>query len=265
MKSSKWQQLRLAQADPRLIWELFHENSKTSIYDIPPSDEEVYAVMSSRLESFLFEGYPSIVLPTELTPLHLSLEEAITMRHSARSMHPVPLSLRDLATLLHYAYGVTRLNIGTNYPRPFRTVPSGGALYPLELFFYSAHIEDQPAGLYHYNPSKNVIRQVRDGDLSDTVGAMLVQPTIAEEASLIIFITAMFERSTFKYGDRGYRFVLLEAGHVAQNINLVASGLRLGCLNLGGYFDKRANELLDLDGLTQSAIYLLALGKEEDQ
>jgi SagB-type dehydrogenase family enzyme len=217
------------------------------------------------LESFLFEGYPSIALPTELTPLHLSLEEAITMRHSTRNMIPAPFPLKDLATLFHYAYGVTRLNIGTNYPRPFRTVPSGGALYPLELFFYSSHIEDQPAGLYHYNPAKNVIRRIREENLSDSIANLLVQPEIAEQASLIIFITAMFERSTFKYGDRGYRFVLLEAGHVAQNFNLVASGLGLGCLNIGGYFDKRTNELLELDGLTQSAIYLLAVGKEGDQ
>jgi SagB-type dehydrogenase family enzyme len=83
-------------------------------------------------------------------------------------------------------------------------------------------------------------------------------------SSLIILITAVFERSTIKYGDRGYRFALLEAGHVAQNINLVANALGLGSINLGGYFDRRADDFLGIDGLTHSTIYMAGIGAKTD-
>ncbi|MGZ3459113.1 MAG: SagB/ThcOx family dehydrogenase, partial [Archangium sp.] len=163
----------------------------------------------------------------------------------------------------HSAYGVTHDLRELGFPRRFRTVPSGGALYPLELFFYSDRVEGLEPGIYHYNPIANQLRVIAPGDKRQPLGEALVQPEIAAEASLFIFITAMFERSTFKYGDRGYRFVLLEAGHVAQNVNLVAAALELGCLNLGGYFDRRVDALLGLDGLLHSTIYMAAIGGRE--
>lgn len=79
---------------------------------------------------------------------------------------------------------------------------------------------------------------------------------------MIVFITAIFERSVFKYGDRGYRFIFLEAGHVAQNMNLVCAALGLGCVNIGGFFDREIDDLLDLDGITHSTLYMLALGRK---
>jgi SagB-type dehydrogenase family enzyme len=262
MATNIWQELRLSSGDTETVWELFHENSKTTRYDVPPSDEEVLAIMATRWEALPFEGLPLVRLPTELTPLRLSLGEAIVGRVTARSMAPVDVSLKDVATLLRYAYGITRPNVGTEFPRPFRTVPSGGALYPLELFFYSARVEGLPTGVYHYNPAIHVLRQVRDGEAAALIASALVQPEIVDRCSLMLFITAMFERSTFKYGDRGYRFALLEAGHVAQNTNLVAGGLGLGCINLGGYFDRDVDAFLDLDGLTHSTVYLIAVGQE---
>jgi SagB-type dehydrogenase family enzyme len=79
---------------------------------------------------------------------------------------------------------------------------------------------------------------------------------------MVIFITSVFERSVFKYGDRGYRFIFLEAGHVAQNINLVAYGLGLASVNIGGFLDRRVDDFLGLDGLTHSTIYMIAIGEE---
>ena len=92
----------------------------------------------------------------------------------------------------------------------------------------------------------------------------MVQPDIAYGASLIVFITSIFERSIFKYGDRGYRFILLEAGHVAQNINLVSNALGLGSVNIGGYFDREIDDLLGLDGVAHSTIYMIAIGSRKE-
>lgn len=260
MERERWQDILLPPGNEDQVWELFHENSKVGPYSRFLSDQDVQARMKELHESLPFEGYPLVDLPTPFTPLCLSLDQAIVRRTSTRNLIPSTLSLETLTTLLHYGYGITRDNIGTSFPRPFRVVPSGGALYPLELFFHGPHIEGLPAGLYHYNPTQHHLRRLREGDDTQQIAEAMVQPDLASGASLILFLTAIFERSVFKYDDRGYRFILLEAGHVAQNINLVSTALDLGCVNIGGYFDRQLDSLLGLDGVTHSTIYLIAIG-----
>jgi SagB-type dehydrogenase family enzyme len=245
-------------------WELFHENSKTDRYHSPPSLEYIRQQMDRLLQALPYDRYPGIDLPTDLVPLEMRVADAIAGRVTARAVEPCPLTLRQVATMLHYAYGVTRSNEGTVFPRPFRVVPSGGALYPLELFFHSSHVEGLEPGLYHYNPLRHHLRFLRYGDESHRLAEALVQRQLALDTAMLLFITAVFERSTFKYGERGYRFVLLEAGHVAQNVNLVAGALGLGCVNIGGFFDRQIDDLLGLDGLGHSTVYLAGLGRRTD-
>jgi SagB-type dehydrogenase family enzyme len=178
-------------------------------------------------------------------------------------MTPCTLTLRRLSTLLHYAYGVRAYDDSTPLHRSLRVVPSAGALYPLEIFVYCKHINGLASGLYHYNSVKMNLRRLRQADETRKLTAAIIRPDVTLGSSLLIFITAVFERSVFKYGDRGYRFVLLEAGHVAQNINLAANALGLGCLNVGGYYDREIDEYLDLDGVTHSTIYVVAVGKKQ--
>jgi len=245
-------------------WELFHENSKTGRYSEVQPTEVVLARMQQLAQSLPFAQYPAVELPTPLAPLGRPLDEVLATRVSARSLEGCTLSLSTVATLLHYAYGITRDNEGVVYPRPFRTVPSGGALYPLEIFLHSARIQGLDPGLYHYHPLDGVLRFLRYGDRTRDICDAVVQGELFSNTSLVIFITALFERSVFKYGDRGYRFVLLEAGHVAQNLNLVSNALGLGSVNVGGYFDREVDDLLGLDGLEHSTIYLTAIGRDAD-
>ena len=139
-------------------------------------------------------------------------------------------------------------------------------LYPLEIYFHSKRITGLAPGLYHYNPARNEVRLLRSGDQTPLIAEGLVefQSNIAYDASVIFFLTALFERSAFKYSTRAYRFILLEAGHVAQNLNLVATGLGLGCLNIGGYYDRVVDRFLALDGVNQSTIYMAAVCKRLD-
>jgi SagB-type dehydrogenase family enzyme len=259
-----WQDILLPPGNEDHLWELFHENSKISRYYRSASNEEVLGRLREFHESLPYVGYPAVNLPRSLTALGLSLEKAITTRASVRNMVPCLLTLENVATLLHYAYGVTRDSNGGGLPRALRAAPSGGGLYPLELYFHSTYIEGLQGGLYHYNPAENNLRLLHAGDDTRRISEALVHPDIATGASLIILITAVFERTIFKYGDRGYRFLLLEAGHVAQNINLVVNGLGLGCVDIGGFFDRQIDDLLGLDGLTHSTIYRVAIGKKED-
>jgi SagB-type dehydrogenase family enzyme len=245
-------------------WELFHENSKTGRYSEVKPTELVLQRMQELAESLPFAQYPTVELPTTLVPLRRSLDEVLAGRASARALQGGPLALPTVATLLHHAYGITRDNQCSIYPRPFRSAPSGGALYPLEIFLHSTRIRDLEPGLYHFNPVENVLRLLRYGDHSRQLCAAVVQSELFSNTSLVVFITALFERSVFKYGERGYRFVLLEAGHVAQNLNLVATALGLASVNVGGYLDREIDELLGLDGLAHSTIYLTAIGRRVD-
>jgi SagB-type dehydrogenase family enzyme len=260
MEKRSWQDILLPQGDEDHPWELFHENSKNGRHTPRLSEEEIKARIRELHESLPFEGFPKIELPSSLAPLKPSLEEALTARISGRNMTPCLVTLMQVATLLHFGYGVTRTNKETGLPRSFRIVPSGGALYPLEIFFYSARIEGLKAGLYHYSPSQHHLCLVREGEHARMVSESLLQPELGRGASLIIFLTAIFERSVFKYQDRGYRYILLEAGHVAQNINLVANALGFSSVNIGGFFDREIDGFLELDGITQSTIYMIAIG-----
>jgi len=257
-----WEEVFMPGSHEEPLWELFHENSKVGRYTQTPSKEEVLSRMREFHESLPFEGYPRVDLPHSFAPLSLSLEQAITARTSVRNFSHSELTLEQIATLFFYAYGVTRKNTDTSFPRPFRAVPSGGALYPLEIFFHTASLKGHSSGIYHYNAAEHCLRHLRDGDDTQRISSALVQPELAQGASLIIFLTAIFERSIFKYGERGYRFILLEAGHVAQNLNLVANALGLGCVNIGGYFDREIDEYLELDGITHSTIYMVAIGEK---
>ena len=263
MNQKMWSQILLSSGDEDQAWELFHENSKLGRHDSGLSAHEVRDRITRLHESLPFEGYPVVPLPRGrgMVPLKRSLAGAITARASVRDLRPSQLTLKQVGTLLHHAYGVVRRNNG-NFPRPFRVVPSGGALYPLEIFFHSARIKGLLPGLYHYNPAENRLRFLREGDETDRIAEAMVQSEIARSASLVIFITAFFERSVFKYKDRGYRFVLLEAGHVAQNLNLVSNALGLGSVNIGGFFDRDIDDFLGLDGVTHSTIYMVAIGKK---
>lgn len=255
------QELLLSSSQEHQVWELYHENSKLGRNSSGRSDEELLAWMKQLHQSLPFEGYSAYDLPESLPPLTAPLEEAILTRVSNREMEPSKLMLDNVTQLLRYSYGITRESKGAAPTRAFRVVPSGGALYPLEIFFYSLMIDGLPSGLYHYNPSKNNVRLLRNGDLSDEIGECLVHSELAQKASLMIFITAIFERSIFKYQERGYRFILLEAGHVAQNLNLVATALGLASVNIGGFFDRDIDDFIGIDGVTHSTLYMIAIGQ----
>ena len=242
------------------LWEVFHENSKLSRYhEGALSQEQILQELERYYECLPYDGYPTVALPASLRALRLTLDEAIIQRCSKRNFVPTTISLNEVGTLLTYAYGVRQRN--ADFPRSFRFVPSGGGLFPLEIYLYTSCLEGQPPGLYHYHPLKNHLCLIKEGHHRSSLAETAVQAEVIQTASVIMFLTAIFQRSVFKYGDRGYRFILMETGHVAQNIDLVAEALEMGCVNIGGFFDREVDSFLGLDGVTHSTLYMLALGR----
>jgi SagB-type dehydrogenase family enzyme len=240
------------------IWELFHENSKLTAIQAFAPEFEMLLWMRRLRQSLPFTGYPRVSLP--LLDARNDIAIVIASRRSARAFRDGPVTFEQLAAILSAAYGVTERNESGEFPRPFRAAPSAGALYPLELFVYARQITGLDAGLYHYNPDRADLALLRCGIDPSVIRDFIPQHDLALHAAAVIFITAMFERSITKYGDRGYRFALLEAGHAAQNVNLVAASLGLGSANIGGYWDRVVDDWLGLDGLSHGTIYLTLIG-----
>ena len=140
-------------------------------------------------------------------------------------------------------------------------MPSGGALYPLEVFAVTLRVAGVAPGLYHFDPLCAMLETVRLGTTSEEVAELSTYPEIASSCAALFVLAAVFGRTRFKYGHRGYRFALLEAGHVGQNLLLAATGLELASVPLGGFYDRRVDEFLGLDGVDESAVYMLAVGR----
>ena len=198
-----------------------------------------------------FPHLPAIDLPAPRQPW-TPLARVLRRRRSLPPAAGSTLELAELSTVLSAAIGVSR--------RPARRqIPSGGALYPLEAYVATTRVGGAPQALHHFDPYSNRLERLRhlDGGLA----GCLVDPSIAENAAAVLIFTAVFWRSRCKYGLRGYRFALLEAGHAAQNAILVGTALGLSVLPVGGFYDARVEELLTVDGVNESPLYLLALGR----
>lgn len=188
----------------------------------------------------------------------VSLSAALYRRESERAFGSRPLKTAEVATLLHAAYGVTHHLVAAD--QPLRTAPSGGALYPLEIYPIICRVEALPPGLYHYDPLHAALEALREADPAPELEHLTVYPHLLVPASIVFVMTAMFWRTRFKYGLRGYRFALLEAGHVGQNLLLAAAALGLAAVPIGGFYDRRVDGLLGVDGVNESAIYAVSVG-----
>jgi len=197
---------------------------------------------------------PGIDLPHRRLP-RARFRDLLDDRTSAPPRLRRALSLDQLSVILAAACRARTRADGASR----RPAPSGGALYPLELYAVPLEVPGLGRSVFHYNPYRHrltPLRPAREG----AVAACLVDPTIAERSAVVLVLTAMFWRTRFKYGLRGYRFALLEAGHVMQNVVLTATALGLAAVPLGGWYDRRVDELVGANGLDEAAVYLAAIG-----
>src|SRR5262249_17121240 len=207
-------------------------------------------------------GYTRDHLPgIDLPPMalgHVALRDALVSRRSRTAEAAGSLSLTALGSLVGAAY---RSAEGR------RPVPSGGALYPLQLYVVplpvaAPHVDGVGAGIHPYRPSRHRLESLAAVDRAD-VARTLVEPELVDSAAALIVLTAMFWRSRFKYGLRGYRFALIEAGHVMQNLVLAAAALGIAARPLGGYYDRLLDGLVGADSLAEASVYPLLLGGGE--
>lgn len=206
----------------------------------------------------LYKDYPGtqqVALPREFRYRGLSVEEAIQQRRSIRDYSGEPLTLEQLSLLLHSAYGITEPSY------PLRASPSAGALYPLEIYPVVNQVSGLRRGVYHYRPRDHSLELVKEGDFRSSLLTATGGQDMVLQASAVLVITAIFQRTRWKYQERAYRYVLLEAGHLGENVYLAATSLGLGPCGIGAFFDDEINQLVGVDGKDEAAVYLVSIGR----
>lgn len=196
-----------------------------------------------------------ITLPEPRYDSDVSIEQSLLKRRSTRSYTGEPVTLQELSQLLWAAQGIT------DSGRGFRTAPSAGALYPLEVYVVAGDVQNLVSGIYKYEPDEHELARLIDGDKrSELADVALAQPCVKEGALAIVF-TAVYERTTVKYGERGIRYVHIEVGHAAQNVCLQAVAMGLGIVPVGAFHDEPVARLLNLPD-NEQPLYIIPVGRK---
>ncbi|MCX8033167.1 MAG: SagB/ThcOx family dehydrogenase [Thermoleophilia bacterium] len=220
---------------------------------------------------------PVISLPSPLPQPdeeeQLDLWTCVARRRSVRAYGATPLTLVELSRLLWASTGITSSYTTPHGQEFFRAAPAAGALYPIETYLVVNKVEDLEPGLYHYRVAgkdilerpivegSHSLEQLRTGDLRAEIAAAALDQTMCARAGVVFVWTAVFARSVWKYGDRAYRYIYLDAGHIAAHVSLAAVALGLGSCPVAAFYDDEVNALLGVDGETEGAVYMTTVGR----
>jgi SagB-type dehydrogenase family enzyme len=234
---------------------------KTRYQFLGPSEQD-RGLPQPPLEQEPEADVPQIALPAPsgLNIPAKDLREAIEHRRSLRRYSRAPLTLEELSFLLWCTQGVRRVVPGS---ATYRTVPSAGARHAIETFLMVNNVQGVPEGLYRFSGLRHALIEVsRNAGLADQLtSACLGQPFVKTSAVTFAWAAAV-ERMRWRYGERGYRYLLLDAGHVCQNLYLAAEAVGCGVCAIAAFADEAVDRLLGFDGENRFTLYLATVGKK---
>lgn len=203
------------------------------------------------------ESFQKIPLPEPRIDRPADIWDVILKRRSVRQYASrKSMALDELALLLWATQGIT----AESRQFQFRAAPSAGGLYPIETYLMARDVGGLEPGIYHFRPHRFDLEFIRPGDRSiDLANAALGQRIVAD-AQVCFVWTAVVERSRWKYRQRAFRYIYLDAGHIAQNLYLAATAAGMGACGIGAFFDDRVNEILGVDGVEETVLYLASVG-----
>lgn len=246
---------RLREPDLAGLYHLHSSNSKARMPNLTLNLDE-------RPERFvLHPGAARQPLGGCDLPLGASLDELLAARRSLRDFDLAPLPAALLGRLLHASFGIHGYRDFEGERLADRPAPSAGGLYPLELYVAVRAVEGVAPGIHHYDPRNHELAALRAGAVHERLADLTIGQEMIRDAPVVIAVVGVLARTMWKYGQRGYRYVWLDAGHLAQNLLLVAGALGLGGVPIGGFYDREVDALLGLDGEQQRALYLLCVGQ----
>lgn len=194
-----------------------------------------------------------IRLPVPKYRSDTSVEEALLKRRSIRDYKGEPLTLFEASQLLWAAQGITT-------PRGFRTAPSAGALFPLELYLVVGNVDALSVGVYKYRAGPHELVTILEQDKRDELSGAALGQSLVKYSAMVMVFAAVYERITRFYGERGIRYVHMEVGHAAQNVHLQAIPLNLGTVVIGAFHDREVKRVLSLSD-REEPLYLMPVGR----
>jgi SagB-type dehydrogenase family enzyme len=243
----------------KLIVQEFIQGTYPEVLSESPQD---LGLPQPPLELPLPQGLALIPLPApaELAIPALDLRTAIERRCSVRRYSQEPLSLSELSALLWLTQGVKQI---TKRPSTLRTVPSAGARHPFETLLLINAVTGLEPGLYRFAASQHaLVRLPAPEDINQRITHACFDQGQVHNSAVTFLWVAVMERMAWRYIERGMRYLLLDAGHVCQNLYLAAEPLSCGVCAIASYNDPQLNSELGLDGENQFVIYLASLGKK---
>ncbi len=211
-----------------------------------------------------FKTYPEaekIELPRDWQLVEARITPLLQGRRSLRRFLMEPVTMEELAFMLWCSQGITAK--AGNYS--FRTAPSGGALYPVETYLSANLVEDLDPGLYHFDVENFSLDRLTTEDSAGSVAAACMNQRFIAQSAVTFLWTAVYRRCMSKYGNRGMRYILLDSGHICQNLLLAAEAIDCGGCPVAAFYDSEVNDLLQLDSSEETIVYSAAVGKREKQ
>jgi SagB-type dehydrogenase family enzyme len=207
----------------------------------------------------LYKSYPDvkkIELPDAEFHGGPGLWQTIMERRSQREFSAEPVSKMQLSQLLWASQGTTRQIQGFD----FRAAPSAGALYPIETYLVINNVNEVETGVYHYNVQHHFLEQLKTGNFGPQTSHAALGQNICAQANVVFIWTAVFQRSKWKYKQRAFRYIYLDAGHIAHAVALASTGIDLGSCQIAALFDDEINDLIGVSGEEESVVYMSVVG-----
>lgn len=194
---------------------------------------------------------------------NISLQTAIEQRKSLRKYSQTPISQEELSFLLWATSWARDFRSNEKIEVTLRNVPSAGARHPLETYLDIRRVTGIKPGIYYYHPIKHcLVLQDDDPHTQDEIFEGCFRQDMVQNSAVNFIYTAIPYRTSWRYGQRGYRYLYLYAGHVGQNLHLAAEAIKCGACMIGAYSDEEINYTLKLDGIEEFAIYIATVGKK---
>jgi SagB-type dehydrogenase family enzyme len=253
---------------PLSLSELYHENTKLhplTFQQMMPSSDFSRADLQAMSRAYKqYPNLPRVKLPAieGIDQNGRTFDEVLSSRRSVRDFADLELDLDDLSKILHQSYGITGELPGKGgFRQDLRSAPSAGALYPAEIYIAVRKVAGVEPGIYHYNVPHHEIELLIPGDPTEKILEVCCGQEYVRQTSIVVLISGVLARTKLKYGERGYRYALLDIGHLGQNLYLSCASLELAVMTTCGFFDDEANKLLRIDGVDEAVMYVAFIGK----
>lgn len=234
-------------------------NNSIKIQKFDDKNVTPYDKWPAEWKTIFYKAYPrfnQVVLPKP-SGSHFDLYKTLLSRKSCRKFSKSSIQLSSFSDLIYYSAGMKKIlgDKSSNY----RMHPSAGGRYPLEVYAFIFNVSGIKEGVYHYHLKTHSLEALLSGSVLKETIKQFQMPWI-KKVGLLLVISTVFDRSEMKYGNRGYRHILTEYGHLAQNVYLVGNALDLGVCSIGGFIDDGLNQIIDIDGRIESVIGAIAVG-----